>query len=152
MMRPQPARDPTRRFSDRVENYVRYRPGYPRALLECLAREHGLDPAHAVADIGSGTGILSELLLRNGNAVFGVEPNAEMRAAAERLLRGQAKFHSVDGRAEATTLPTASVDWITAAQAFHWFDVSAARREFRRILRPIASGSDGQGGRRVALV
>jgi SAM-dependent methyltransferase len=128
--------DPTRRFSSRVENYVKYRPGYPRAVLELLAGECGLTPESVVADVGSGTGILSELFLRNGNRVHGVEPNREMREAGERLLAAYPDFVSVEGRAEATTLADASVDFVTAGQAFHWFDAASAHREFARVLRP----------------
>lgn len=128
--------DSTRRFSDRVENYVKYRPGYPDGVLPILRDETGLTPASVVADVGSGTGISAELFLRAGHTVFGVEPNAAMRAAAEELLRGYPAFHSVDGAAEATTLADASVDHVVAGQAFHWFDVDGARREFARILRP----------------
>jgi len=131
-----PANDATTRFSERVDDYVRYRPSYPGAVVECLRDEFGLRAEHAVADVGSGTGILSELLLKNGNAVIGVEPNGPMRAAAERLLAGYPRFRSVAGTAEATTLDDACVDWVTAGQAFHWFDVERARVEFRRILRP----------------
>src|SRR2546423_15700060 len=100
--------DPTRRFSTRVENYIKYRPGSPRAVVELLAGECGLVPASVVADVGSGTGILSELFLRNGNRVCGVEPNREMREAGERLLSAYEDFVSVEGRAEATTLPDES--------------------------------------------
>jgi SAM-dependent methyltransferase len=128
--------DPTRRFSSRVENYIRYRPRYPQGLISLLERECALTPESVVADVGSGTGILSEILLANGNRVFGVEPNGEMRKAGERLLSGYPGFTSVNGRAEATTLPTAAVDLVTAGQAFHWFDRPAARAEFARILRP----------------
>jgi SAM-dependent methyltransferase len=128
--------DPKERFSDRVDDYVRFRPGYPRALLERLERDCGLGPGCAVADVGSGTGILSQLLLESGARVFGVEPNAAMRAAAERALSGNGAFVSVDGSAEATTLADGSVDLVTAAQAFHWFDPPAARVEFARILGP----------------
>lgn len=124
------------RFSTRVENYVRYRPGYPAAVLGLLRDECGLAPASAVADVGSGTGILAELFLKNGNRVYGVEPNREMREAGERLLAAYPDFVSVDGRAEATTLADASVDFVTAGQAMHWFDREGARREFARILRP----------------
>ena len=116
---PDSAADPTRRFSNRVEHYIRYRPSYPPAVIDCLEREFGLTAAYVVADVGSGTGILTELLLRHGNTVFGIEPNADMRAAAERLLREYPAFRSIAGVAERTTLPTASVDWITAGQAFH---------------------------------
>jgi SAM-dependent methyltransferase len=131
-----PAKDALTRFSTRVEDYIRYRPGYPAEVVESLTREFGLRPTHVVADIGSGTGISAELFLRNANSVFAVEPNADMRAAAEKLLADYPAFNSIAGRAEATTLADASVDWLVAAQAFHWFDVDAARREFRRILRP----------------
>ena len=128
--------DPTQRFSDRVEDYVRYRPSYPAAALELLRERCGLRRSSVVADVGSGTGKLTELLLEQGAQVYAVEPNAEMRAAAERLLDGREGFTSVAGRAEATGLPVCSVDLVTAAQAFHWFDQAAARAELRRILRP----------------
>lgn len=127
---------PTARFSTRVEDYVKYRPDYPVAVLDWLRAKCGLTPAAVVADVGSGTGKLAELFLRNGNRVFGVEPNREMRAAGERLLAGFPNFVSVDGAAEATTLPGASADFVTAGQAFHWFDPGPTRREFARILRP----------------
>ncbi|MFN8177833.1 MAG: class I SAM-dependent methyltransferase [bacterium] len=128
--------DPTKRFSDRVENYVKYRPRYPREVLDALRTECGLTPSSVIADVGSGTGILTEMLLANGNVVFAVEPNADMREAAERSLAGRSSFRSVAGRAEATTLGDSSVDIVTAGQAFHWFERDAARREFIRILRP----------------
>ncbi|HET6899913.1 MAG TPA: class I SAM-dependent methyltransferase [Vicinamibacteria bacterium] len=128
--------DPTSRFSDRVQDYVRWRPGYPRQVVDALRTDLGLQPSHVVADVGSGTGILSRLLVENGNVVFGVEPNREMAAVAEADLVGSGRFHSVDGRAEATTLGDASVDLVTAGQAFHWFKVPESRAEFRRILRP----------------
>ncbi len=128
--------DPTARFSGRVENYVRYRPGYPQEILGLLREECGLSEDSVVADVGSGTGLLSRLFLENGNRVYGVEPNAEMRAAGERLLSGYAGFVSVAGTAEDTTLEAGSVDFVTAGTAFHWFDAEQARREFARILRP----------------
>ena len=131
-----PTSNATSRFSDRVENYVRYRPGYPSEALRVLEKECGLTPAHVVADIASGTGIWTRMLLENGNQVFGVEPNAEMRQAGERLLAGFPKFTSVAGTAEETNLLDGSVDFVTAAQAAHWFDRERARREFARILRP----------------
>jgi SAM-dependent methyltransferase len=129
-------RDPTQRFSDRVENYVRYRPRYPAAVIDLLARECGLSPAAVVADIGSGTGISSELFLAAGNTVYGVEPNAEMRAAAETRLAGRLNFVSIPATAEATGLPDAAADFVVAGQAFHWFDLARARPEFSRILKP----------------
>lgn len=131
-----PASNATSRFSDRVENYVRYRPGYPRESLQVLQRECGLAARHAVADVASGTGIWTRMLLENGNKVFGIEPNAEMRQAGERLLAEFPRFASVAGTAEATTLPDGIVDFVTAAQAAHWFDRVRARREFVRILKP----------------
>ena len=126
---------PTERFSDRVENYAKYRPGYPREVLSLMREKMGLVPASVVADIGSGTGILSRMFLENGNTVYGVEPNREMREAGERLLKEFPNFRSVEGTAEETNLPSSSVDFVTAAQAFHWFDVERARRECQRILR-----------------
>ena len=131
-----PASNATSRFSDRVENYVRHRPGYPAEVLRTLKVEGGLAPSHVVAEIASGTGIWTRILLENGNRVFGVEPNAEMRAAGDRLLEAFPKFASVAGTAEATTLADHSVDFITAAQGAHWFDRGSARREFVRILKP----------------
>jgi len=126
---------PTERFSSRVEDYVRSRPSYPRAAIDLLATRCALSPAAVVADIGSGTGILTELLLESGARVIGVEPNDAMRAAAEARLGAQARFRSVNGTAEATTLPPASIDLLVAGQAFHWFDVDKARREALRLLR-----------------
>ncbi len=126
----------TTRFSDRVENYVRYRPGYPAEVLDVLRAEAGLAPGQAVADVGSGTGISARLFLDAGHPVYAVEPNAEMRAAAEAMLGADPRFHSVAGSAEATTLPDASVELVVAAQAFHWFDPAAVAPEWRRILRP----------------
>jgi len=128
--------DPTRRFSNRVEDYIKYRPDYPLALVGLLEEECGLTRESVVADVGSGTGILSELFLRKCGRVYGVEPNREMREAGASLLSSYENFTSVDGRAEATTLDDSSVDFVTAGQAFHWFDPASARREFRRILRP----------------
>jgi ubiquinone/menaquinone biosynthesis C-methylase UbiE len=134
-------RQPTERFSSRVADYVRYRPSYPAAAMELLRARCGLAPGAVVADIGSGTGILSALLLEAGAEVIGVEPNDGMRAAAEAQLSGQARFRSVKGSAEATTLGAASVDLLVAGQAFHWFDVQQARSEALRILRPGAWGA-----------
>ena len=128
--------DSTQRFSTRVENYIRYRPGYPREIIEMLKTNYGLNTESIIADVGSGTGILSELFLKAGNRVFGIEPNPEMRQAGERLLKSFPGFTSISGTAEETTLPDDSVDFITAGQAFHWFDAVRTRQEFRRILRP----------------
>jgi SAM-dependent methyltransferase len=128
--------DAKQRFSNRVADYVRYRPSYPVALLELLRAECALRPEHVLADVGSGTGLLSKLFLENGNRVLGVEPNAEMREAGEEYLRAFENFSSVIGSAEMSTLGNASVDFVTAGQAFHWFEPKAARREFVRILKP----------------
>ncbi len=128
--------DPTQRFSSRVENYVRYRPGYPPAVIDLLKNECGLNATSVIADIASGTGIFARMLLQNGNRVFGVEPNLEMRKAGEEFLRAHSRFTSVAGTGEATTLADHTVDFVTAAQAAHWFDREKARREFIRICRP----------------
>lgn len=126
---------PTERFSDRAEHYRRYRPGYPSAAIDLLATQCGLAAGAVVADIGSGTGILSEQLLERGAEVFGIEPNDAMRTAAEQRLGAQPHFRSLAATAEATTLPAASVDLWLAAQAFHWFDAARAREEALRVLR-----------------
>lgn len=128
--------DPTRRFSSRVEDYLKYRPTYPSTIIPLLESECGLTPESVIADLGSGTGLLTELFLKNGNQVFGVEPNPEMRAAGEKVLAQYPKFSSIDATAEATALPDTSVDFVVAGQAFHWFNREAARHEFARILRP----------------
>lgn len=128
--------EPTKRFTDRVANYIAYRPKYPAAVVEFMRDELKLSPSSLIADVGAGTGILTEMFLRHGNTVYAVEPNEAMRAAAESFLGEFPNFKSVDGTAEATTLANSSVDFITAAQAFHWFDASRAREEFARILRP----------------
>ncbi len=130
------AKSPTSRFSDRVENYVRFRPGYPAEVLALLRAECGLEPNHIIADIASGTGAFTRLLLENGNSVFAVEPNPEMREMGLQQLESYDRFVSIAGTAEETTLRTASVDFVTAAQAAHWFDLPRARAEFARVLRP----------------
>lgn len=124
----------TERFSDRVEHYARYRPHYPDALLNFLVSK--ISPPANVADVGSGTGILSDQLLQCGYHVAAVEPNKPMRAAAEDRLSGTNGFRSIAGTAESTTLQTHSVDMVTCAQSFHWFDHEKCRIEFDRILRP----------------
>jgi SAM-dependent methyltransferase len=126
----------TTRFSNRVENYAKYRPGYPPEVFELLKRECGMFRHTYIADVGSGTGILSRYFAEMGNIVLGIEPNKEMREYAERDLAKFKTFTSVDGTAEATTLPDTSVDMVTAAQAAHWFDFPKARAEFVRILKP----------------
>jgi SAM-dependent methyltransferase len=124
------------RFSTRAENYARHRPGYPAGVIEILKSECGLTPRSVIADVGSGTGILTELFLKNGNLVFAIEPNYAMRLLAERLLKATKKFVSIDATAESTTLANESVDFVSAAQAFHWFDQKRAKIEFARILKP----------------
>ncbi len=128
--------DPTERFSNRVENYINFRPGYPQEVAGLLESECGLTRSSVIADVGSGTGILSEMFLKIGCSVFGVEPNAEMRRAGERLLAGYSGFTSVAATAEASTLADKSVDFVTAGQAFHWFKHNQSRDEFARILKP----------------
>jgi ubiquinone/menaquinone biosynthesis C-methylase UbiE len=129
-------KSPTERFSDRVENYVKYRPNYPSEIRGFLVETFGLSSIWTIADIGSGTGILSKLFLDNDNVVYAVEPNREMRRAAEHLLAAYPNFKSIQGQAEQTTLDDRSVDCITVGQAFHWFDQAKAKSEFTRILRP----------------
>ncbi|MEK0317438.1 class I SAM-dependent methyltransferase [Cohnella sp. 56] len=131
------------RFTDRVDTYVKYRPSYPAAAIDYLYGEAGLEAAGEVADIGAGTGIFSRLLLERGTSVTAVEPNRAMREAAERALGGYPGFRAMDGAAEETGLADASLDFIVCAQAFHWFDQPAAKREWHRLLRP---------GGRAALV
>jgi SAM-dependent methyltransferase len=128
--------DSVTRFSNRAENYAKYRPSYPSSVIDILKSDCGLTETSIIADVGSGTGLLSELFLRNGNPVLGIEPNAAMRLAAENLLRRFPNFVSLDASAERSTLEAASVDFITAGQAFHWFDRQKARTEFARILKP----------------
>jgi SAM-dependent methyltransferase len=128
--------DSRQRFSSRVDNYIRYRPGYPPGVIQTLREECGLVPSSLIADVGSGTGLLARIFLEFGCHVTGIEPNAEMRGAGERLLADFPGFTSLDGSAEATGLPSASVDIVTAGQAFHWFDPIRTRAEFLRILKP----------------
>jgi SAM-dependent methyltransferase len=133
---PTPPADSTERFSTRVANYARFRPSYPPEVVDLLKRECGLSSNSVVADIASGTGLFTRMLLETGSEVFGVEPNPEMRAAGEHYLSEFSNFKSIDGTAEATTIAGHSVDIVTAAQAAHWFDQTKARAEFLRILKP----------------
>lgn len=123
------------RFSNRVENYVKYRPTYPPQVLDTFREEMNLVKSSIIADIGAGTGISTKIFLENGNKVYGVEPNAAMREAAEEYLKSFPLFKIIDGTAENTNLPEESVDFVVAAQAFHWFDKEKTRVEFKRILR-----------------
>lgn len=124
------------RFSNRVANYVKYRPGYPAEVIQFFKDRLGLTNNSVIADIGSGTGLSAKIFLENGNTVYGVEPNAAMRDAAEEYLKPFPNFKSVDGTSEATTLPDGFIDHLIAAQAFHWFEPEGTRREFKRILKP----------------
>jgi SAM-dependent methyltransferase len=128
--------EPTERFSSRVDKYVRFRPSYPPEIIDVLRENCGLTKQSVVADIASGTGIFTRLLLENGNRVIGVEPNEKMRGAGEDYLAQYPDFVSVAGKAEATTLSSHAVDLITCAQAAHWFNRDKAMREFQRILKP----------------
>jgi len=128
--------DPTHRFTSRVLNYVLYRPSYPSEAIDLLESRCGLRPGSKVADVGSGTGILTKLLLDRGTMTFAVEPNDEMRSAAEAELSDREGFRSTAAKAEATTLPDHSIDLVTAGQAFHWFERISFRSECERILRP----------------
>lgn len=129
-------KNPTSRFSDRVDNYIKYRPSYPLQVLEHLKTECGLTPDSLVADIGSGTGILTQLFLDNENEVYAVEPNTEMRQAAESSLKVSSHFHSINATAEETSFTTDLFDFIIVGQAFHWFDRERTKQEFQRILKP----------------
>jgi SAM-dependent methyltransferase len=129
------AKNSTTRFSSRVDDYIKYRPNYPIEIIDLLAEKCGLTPESVIADIGSGTGILTKLFLEHGNPVAGVEPNRDMREAGEHYLAEYARFTSVEGTSEATRLPARSMDFVLAGQAFHWFDQSKTRLEFQRILK-----------------
>lgn len=124
------------RFSNRVDSYSKYRPSYPKEAIDYLYDSVGLRSNSKIADVGSGTGIFSKLLLERGSYVIAVEPNQAMRAAAEQMLESNPRFQTISGSAESTGLPDQSVEFIVCAQAFHWFDRSAAQAEFRRILQP----------------
>lgn len=126
----------TSRFSDRVENYIKYRPSYPETVISYLETKFHIKKSMLAADIGSGTGISSELFLNKGFTVIGIEPNKEMREAAEKLLSKFDDFTSVNGTAESTGLDDGSIDIIIAGQAFHWFDHAKCKKEFKRILSP----------------
>lgn len=131
--------DPTERFSNRVEDYIKFRPSYPDVAIDTIIREAGLSAGSTVADIGCGTGISSRPFLERGIRVFGIEPNDAMRAAAIEYLAEFSNFAAYNSSAEATGLKEGSVDAVIAAQAFHWFDAERTREEFRRILRPSGS-------------
>ncbi len=127
--------EPKKRFSSRVENYIKYRPSYPLEIIEFLKEKKVLAEDTVIADLGSGTGILTRLFLDYGNQVYGIEPNKDMREAAEKFLQGYTNFKSLEGSAESTGLEENCIDLITVGQAFHWFDVEETKREFKRILK-----------------
>jgi SAM-dependent methyltransferase len=129
--------DAVERFDGRAADYDRFRERYDAdELLPPLRDWCGLTPDWLVADIGAGTGMLADVFLANGNRVIAVEPNAEMRSACGRLHANQPRLEMREGTAEATGLPDASVDLVCSGRALHWFNLDAAMREFRRILRP----------------
>ncbi|MDP5275772.1 class I SAM-dependent methyltransferase [Chengkuizengella axinellae] len=128
--------DSKKRFSNRVENYVKYRPSYPKKALDFCYEELGFKQDSVIADVGSGTGIFTKLLLERESKVLSVEPNQEMREAAEKLLESYENYTSISGSAENTSLPDHAVDFIVSAQAFHWFDLQKTKKEFERILKP----------------
>ena len=128
--------DTTVRFTDRVENYVKARPSYPKEVVSLLESKCGLTHASTIADVGSGTGMLAKLFCEYGCRVIGVEPNGPMREAGCEFLRDYSNCELVEGTAESIPLPGTSVDFITAGQAFHWFNQKEARHEFLRILKP----------------
>ena len=130
-----PLNNSVERFSNRVENYIKYRPHYPKEIITFLNEECGFDKTKIVADIGSGPGISCENFIENGNTVYAVEPNDDMRKAAEEIFKDSENFISINGTAEATTLDSNFADLIIAGQAFHWFDKEKCRIEFKRILK-----------------
>lgn len=130
------ATNPKGRFSNRVEDYVKYRPGYPKEILSYLQDEFGLNNTQMVVDIGAGTGISTALFLEAGYHVIAVEPNREMREKSVELLSHFTKLITIDGNAEHTTLANEAADLIVAGQAFHWFDPEESKKEFSRILKP----------------
>ncbi|MDP9081011.1 MAG: class I SAM-dependent methyltransferase [Bacteroidota bacterium] len=135
--------DPTKRFTERVDNYVKYRPGYPDEVITFLQKECGLTSKSVIADIGSGTGIFTRILLDKGFKVYAIEPNQAMQQAARQWLGSNKNYTPIDAAAEATTLTPKSIDLIVCAQSFHWFNDERTRAEFKRILKD---------GRFVALI
>jgi ubiquinone/menaquinone biosynthesis C-methylase UbiE len=127
--------DPTKRFTDRVGNYVKYRPNYPDEAIAYLQRECRLNSNSKIADVGAGTGIFTGLLLNKGYKVYAVEPNEAMLQAAIDQYGNNPQFIPVKGTAEATTLPPNFIDLIVCAQSFHWFNEEKTAIEFKRILK-----------------
>lgn len=144
-------KDSTQRFADRVQNYIKYRPDYPPEVLTYLRKRTGLSPNDTVADIGAGTGIFTKHLLDLGCKVYAVEPNREMREAADALLKeSYSNYTSIDAPASDTTLKDHSIDLIVCAQAFHWFNTPEAKKEFQRVLKPAAQAALIWNNRQVA--
>ena len=131
--------NPTNRFTGRTDNYKAYRPSYPQQVVEYIKNIAAPSADVRIADLGAGTGIFSELLLQAAYSVLTVEPNTEMRQAAEEKLQHYANYISIAATAEQTTIAANSIDIITAAQAFHWFDLETIKQEFERILKPSGS-------------
>lgn len=127
--------DNTKKFDGRAKNYALARPGYSNELIDCLYERYGLANSNKIADIGSGTGKFSKYPIERQNEVYCVEPNDDMRKEAEKCFLGCRNFHSIKGTAEDTTLDSCSVDCVTVAQAFHWFDASKFKSECMRILK-----------------
>jgi SAM-dependent methyltransferase len=123
------------RYDGRAGFYEQARPSYPQAIVDFLRAENFLTEEMVIADMGCGTGKLAQLWLKNGYTVYGIEPADAMRASAEQLFAGYPGSRVIEARAEATTLATGSVDFVSAGQAFHWFDYARAKPEFQRILR-----------------
>lgn len=128
--------DFTKKFDGLADDYTVGRPAYSEALIDCLYERYGITKTSVIADIGSGTGKFARHLLERGSEIYCVEPNADMRSEAEKELSAYPNFHSINGRAENTYLESCSADFITTAQAFHWFDTVNFRRECSRIIKP----------------
>jgi len=135
--------DATNKFTGKAALYAQHRPSYPEACFTYLIEANALTTESTAADIGAGTGIFTRALLDRGLRVIAVEPNVDMRETAEVALSGYTGYASLSGTAEQTGIADGSIDLVTVAQAFHWFDVKAFKQECRRILKP---------GGRVALI
>ncbi|WP_449536373.1 class I SAM-dependent methyltransferase [Ferdinandcohnia sp. Marseille-Q9671] len=131
----------TDKFTDKAEIYAKYRPSYPNEYIEYVISEANLTKESMIADIGSGTGILSKQLLEKGYTVIGVEPNDDMRTVAEQTLMPGSRYISVKAAAESTTLEDNSIDLVTVGQAFHWFHMKKFKLECQRILKQDAKVS-----------
>lgn len=128
--------EPTARFTNKVDDYTKARPSYPEEIVPLLTCKYGLTSQSVIADMGSGTGLFTEVFLKHGNPVYGVEPNDAMRQAGEHYLKKYTNFISVNASAEHTSLASACCDFVVAGQAFHWFNPVLAKVEFQRVLKP----------------